>query len=55
MTLVITTIIQHQHQHVDELLAALSGAMDLLAALTKDVIALSTMMDGMDYPDMHNT
>ncbi len=53
MTLVINAIIQHQH--VDALLAALSEVMDLLAALPKDVIALSTMMDGTDYPDVHNT
>jgi hypothetical protein len=33
----------------------LSEVMDLLAALQKNVIALSTMTDGTDYPDMHNT
>jgi hypothetical protein len=27
--------------------------MDLIAALPKDVIALSTMMEGTDNPDMH--
>jgi hypothetical protein len=27
--------------------------MDLIAALPKDAIALSTMMEGMDHPDMH--
>jgi hypothetical protein len=27
--------------------------MDLTAALPKDVIALSTMMEGKDDPDMH--
>jgi hypothetical protein len=27
--------------------------MDLIAALPKDVIALSTMMEGMNAPDMH--
>ncbi len=27
--------------------------MDLIAALPKDNIALSTMMEGMDNPDMH--
>ncbi len=53
VTLVINAIIQHQH--VDALLAASSEVMDLLAALPKDVIALSTMTDGTDYPDMHNT
>ncbi len=35
-----------QHQNVDALLAALQVVMDLLAALPKDVIALSTMMEG---------
>ncbi len=42
-----------QHQHVDALLAALQEVMDLIAALPKDVIALSTMTEGMDNPDMH--
>ncbi len=42
-----------QHQHVDALLAALQEIMDLIAALPKDVIALSTMMEGTDNPDMH--
>jgi hypothetical protein len=42
-----------QHQHVDALLAALQEVMDLIAALPKDVIALSTMMEGMEDPDMH--
>jgi hypothetical protein len=42
-----------QHQHVDALPAALQEVMDLIAALPKDVIALSTMMEGMDDPDMH--
>jgi hypothetical protein len=32
-----------QHQHVDALLAALQEIMDLITALPKDVIALSTM------------
>jgi hypothetical protein len=41
-----------QHQHVDALLAALQEVMDLIAALPKDVIALSTMMEGADDPDM---
>jgi hypothetical protein len=42
-----------QHQHVDALLAALQEVMDLIAALPKDVIALSTMTEGMNDPDMH--
>jgi hypothetical protein len=42
-----------QHQHVDGLLAALQEVMDLIAALPKDVITLSTMMKGIDNPDMH--
>jgi hypothetical protein len=42
-----------QHQHVDALLAALQEVMDLIAALPKDVIALSTMTEGMDDPNMH--
>jgi hypothetical protein len=42
-----------QHQHVDALLAALQEVMDLIAALPKDVIALSTMTEGMDNPDIH--
>ncbi len=46
-----TTIIQHQHD--DALLAALQEVMELIAALTKDVIALSTMTEGTDHPDMH--
>jgi hypothetical protein len=41
-----------QHQHVDALLAALQEVMDLIAALPKDFIALSTMMEGTDNPDM---
>jgi hypothetical protein len=41
-----------QHQHVDALLAASQEAMDLIAALPMDVIALSTMTEGMDDPDM---
>jgi hypothetical protein len=40
-----------QHQHVLALLAALQEVMDLIAALPKDVIALSTMMEGTDDPD----
>jgi hypothetical protein len=42
-----------QHQHVDALLAALQEVMDLIAAMPTDVIALSTMTEGMDDPDMH--
>jgi hypothetical protein len=42
-----------QHQHVNALLAALQEVMELIAALPKDVIALSTMTEGMDNPDMH--
>jgi hypothetical protein len=38
---------------VDALLAASQEVMDLIAALPTDVIALSTMMEGMDNPDMH--
>ncbi len=44
---------QVQHQHVDALLAALQEVIDLIAALPKDVIALSTMTEGMDDQDMH--
>jgi hypothetical protein len=42
-----------QHQHVDALLATLQEVMDLIAALPKDVIALSTLTEEMDDPDMH--
>ncbi len=42
-----------QHQHVNALLAALQEVMDLISALPTDIIALSTMMEGMDDPDMH--
>jgi hypothetical protein len=42
-----------QHQHIDALLAALQEVMELIATLPKDVIALSTMMEGTDNPDMH--
>jgi hypothetical protein len=42
-----------QHQHVDALLAASQEVMELNAALPKDVIALSTMMEGTEDPDMH--
>jgi hypothetical protein len=44
-----------QHQHADALLAALQEVMELIASLPKDVIALSTMTEGMEDPDMHNT
>ncbi len=46
-----TAIIQHQHNIA--LLAALQDFMDLIDALPKDVIALSTMAEGTDDPDMH--
>jgi hypothetical protein len=42
-----------QHQHVDALLATLQEVMDLISALPTDIIALFTMMEGMDDPDMH--
>jgi hypothetical protein len=42
-----------QHQHVDALIAALQEVMDLIAALPKHVIVLSTMAEVMDNPDMH--
>jgi hypothetical protein len=42
-----------QHQHVDALLATLQEVMELIAALPKDIIALSTMTEGTDDPDMH--
>jgi hypothetical protein len=42
-----------QHQHVDAMLAALQEVMDLISALPMGVIALSTMTEGMDDPDMH--
>ncbi len=45
-----TAIIQHQQ---DALLAALQEVMDLIAALSKDLIPLSTMAEGMDDPEMH--
>jgi hypothetical protein len=38
---------------VDTLLAALQEVMDLISVLPTDVIALSTMTEGMDDPDMH--
>jgi hypothetical protein len=42
-----------QHQHVYALLAASQEAMDLISVLPTDLIALPTMMEGMDGPDMH--
>ncbi len=42
-----------QHQHVNALLAALQEVMDLIAALPKGIIALFTMIEGTDNPDMH--
>jgi hypothetical protein len=42
-----------QHQHVNTLLAVRQEVMDLIAALPKDVIALSTMTEGTDDLDMH--
>jgi hypothetical protein len=42
-----------QDQHVDTFLAALQEVMELITALPKEVIALLTMMKGMDNPDMH--
>jgi hypothetical protein len=42
-----------QHQHVNAFLAALQEVMDLIAALPKDLVALSTMAEGTDNPDMH--
>jgi hypothetical protein len=42
-----------QHQHVDALLAALQEVMELIAALPKDVISLSTLMEGTEDMDMY--
>jgi hypothetical protein len=42
-----------QHQHVYTFLAALQEVIELIAALPKDVIALSTMTKGTDDMDMH--
>ncbi len=42
-----------QHQHVNTLLAALQEVMELIAALPMDIIALSTMTEWTDNPDMH--
>jgi hypothetical protein len=38
---------------VDALLAASQEVIDLIAALPADIIALSTMTERMDNPDMH--
>ncbi len=38
---------------MDALLAASQEVVDLITALPMDVIALSTMMEGVDDPDMH--
>ncbi len=38
---------------MDTLLAALQKVMDLISALATDVIALSTMTERMDNPDIH--
>ena len=38
---------------MDALLAALQEVMDLISALPTEVITLSTMMEGIDNPDMH--
>ncbi len=40
-------------QHLDALQAASQEVMDLIAALPKKVIAMCTMTDGSDNPDMH--
>ncbi len=42
-----------QLQHVNILLAASQEITELIAALPKDVITLSTMTKGTDDPDMH--
>jgi hypothetical protein len=42
-----------QHQHVDALLAASQKVMEIIAALPKDIIVLSTMTEGTVNPDMH--
>jgi hypothetical protein len=42
-----------QHQHVNALLPASQEVLDLIAALPEDVIALSTMTEGTEDPDMH--
>jgi hypothetical protein len=48
-----TAIIQHQHDNAS--LAALQEVMELIAALPTDLIALSTMMERTDNPDMHES
>jgi hypothetical protein len=42
-----------QCQHVDALLATSQEVMELMAVLPKDIIALSTMTERTDDPDMH--
>jgi hypothetical protein len=42
-----------QHQHVNALLSASQEVMELIAALLKDIISLSTMTEGTEDPDMH--
>jgi hypothetical protein len=42
-----------QHQHINALLAALQEITDLITAVPKDIIALSTMTKKTDDPDMH--
>jgi hypothetical protein len=43
-----------QRQHLNALQGALQEVMDIIAALPKNVIALSTMMtEGSDNPDIH--
>ena len=41
-----------QHQHINALRAASQEVLDLLAALPENIIALSTMTDGMADPHM---
>jgi hypothetical protein len=42
-----------QHQHVDALLAALQEVMEVISAFPINVIASSTMREGMDDPDIY--
>jgi hypothetical protein len=42
-----------QSQHLDALQAASQEVMDLITALPDEVIAMCTMTDGSDNPDMH--
>ncbi len=42
-----------QSQHLDALQAASQEVMNLIAALPDKVIAICTMTDGSDGPDMH--